>query len=532
MAHQDRAQTLDPYAVLGVERDATLSDIQAAYRRAAIAANPVKGSSSAALLPLSAAFEVLCRTFCTPRKPLPPAMEKDFMAAIYVEPSTFFQPRTASSSRSAAPAPARPGKGPARPAEMGAGTRKERRLRSALHRLRGVLQKHPADLRAHRIIGMPGPVRVALLQFMESSPRAPGDNGDSRSKKELGLRGAGARLRPFPAPCPGGPGQEQPGTSGSQRVQEGAAAKDLEGPGGTLRCSLPTSAAAGSVRLQTSKQGLFRAKVSLLNMILYGSFASPKVAAEQHVLLAQLQHSVAARLPRGDASSLSEREVLDALLRGAAESLGEKEPVAAEKVAELLEERGIRIYLHVHVAKWLGSTHVTSPVLPLHEVLEIRSRLLRAKSQGWPAFRAAWVALMQHQGSGYRWRQRTAEEAEACAAKAYMNAQRQRACPVKVQVRELPSLVQARRATALDERQRARSLRLEERCAQIVRAVQVSLEALARGTKRTVKQQEKLQAAQKKAQKLAAEASKGGRKRLWQATLSADNVSRRISPCH
>ncbi|CAJ1357489.1 unnamed protein product [Effrenium voratum] len=156
---------------------------------------------------------------------------------------------------------------------------------------------------------------------------------------------------------------------------------------------------AASVRvkgcgLQRNRQGLYRAKMNLEHISLYSAFVPAEDAVESHILLAKIRHLVALRMSR----LLRREEGLFEAFQAAFAQLEDDQDGSVGDVNAFLLRRGIRAYLTIHAHRWLGSTHVTSPVLPLAEVVALRQRLLSARERGWAAFRAAWVAMMEEVG--------------------------------------------------------------------------------------------------------------------------------------
>ena len=64
-----------------------------------------------------------------------------------------------------------------------------------------------------------------------------------------------------------------------------------------------------------------------------------------------------------------------------------------------LQKFGIRSFLSMRAQRLLGSTQLSSPVLPLVDVLTLRKQLLLARSQGWQSFRNACFGLLSSQDS-------------------------------------------------------------------------------------------------------------------------------------
>ena len=181
------------------------------------------------------------------------------------------------------------------------------------------------------------------------------------------------------------------------------------------------SQATKACGLQRSRQGLFRAKISFEHIRLYSSYTFRQMAVEYHILLVRLRQLVMMNTQPGATESVS--ELCEAFSAAFAEL--EREPVVnmrprsclgsqseCHDLNHFLQQYGIRSYLSIHAARWLGSTHVSSPVLPLVDVLKLRHQLLLARSQGWEPFRDAWLGMMRKTESPGRDRA-TAFEQEA-----------------------------------------------------------------------------------------------------------------------
>lgn len=226
--------------------------------------------------------------------------------------------------------------------------------------------------------------------------------------------------------------------------------KHALGPGGPC--------GAGRCGLQRNRQGLFRAKMNLEHISLYSIFTQQDAAVEHHIFLVQLRRLVQLQL--------HERELdLSEAFGWAFQQMSYEaaSPGRAEGFDRFLLRRGIRSYLTIHVARWLGSTHVTSPVLPLMEVLDLRKRLLLARDRGWEHFRSEWIAMMQRCGLSRR--KRLQEPAQM------VDVAHHRACAKKVKVGSKRRLLRAQLPSP--ELQLQRTLRA-------VRSAEVALARTAR----------------------------------------------------
>ena len=114
-------------------------------------------------------------------------------------------------------------------------------------------------------------------------------------------------------------------------------------------------------------KGSFRAKVCIESITLYGPFTSREKATEHHEILRGFRDAVLFQ-----SGKLGFRSACLSMLGN-------------------LEGLNVSAYLSLHVARWLGSAHVTSPVVPVNVALDLREQLLDARARGWEAFREAWV---------------------------------------------------------------------------------------------------------------------------------------------
>lgn len=56
------------------------------------------------------------------------------------------------------------------------------------------------------------------------------------------------------------------------------------------------------------------------------------------------------------------------------------------------EKLGLAVYVSLRADRWLGRRlHITMPVMPLQDALELHSRLLRARDTSWEALRKEWL---------------------------------------------------------------------------------------------------------------------------------------------
>eukprot|EP00929_Paragymnodinium_shiwhaense_P015037 TRINITY_DN123035_c0_g1_i1.p1 TRINITY_DN123035_c0_g1~~TRINITY_DN123035_c0_g1_i1.p1 ORF type:complete len:467 (+),score=110.15 TRINITY_DN123035_c0_g1_i1:252-1652(+) len=290
----------------------------------------------------------------------------------------------------------------------------------SLMQLNRQLKALPPEARKKKIVGLDLATRRALLRHMEDARRA------AAERSQNALCGSGKRRR---VPSRGGGRQDGAGQK-SRPPQAAEHAKAVKRP--RRRVFAPPLAAGSclrkisrSVGLQKSRQGLYRAKCCIGQVSFYSEYVSETAVKASRDFLARLRSRVyenwqAARADSAARSCCKFLRMPDAIQEG-----GLREPFLAALRQLEGDEVGsssgieIRAYVNLHVAKWLGSTHVTSPVLPIEETLAWREELLRAQPLGWPAFRQVWIKLLQHPAHPPRLR-RSLAEAEAYADAAHV----------------------------------------------------------------------------------------------------------------
>ncbi|CAE7232015.1 unnamed protein product [Symbiodinium sp. CCMP2592] len=324
----------DPHAVLGTSPGCTFSQLSDAYRRSAATAEEAPPSAGAAAVRRSAAA-FEALSWELPGRGLASSSEAPHPAALqHLLPACTHQCLELRSLPS---------------------RRQPSRLHSALRRLRAALQRLPPKPREEGIRALSPEVRWQLLKFMEASA-----------------------------------------TSASPNI----------GPKPTKRTKSSEPKTCG---LQQNRQGLFRAKISFEHIRLYSSYTLPRAAVEYHILLVRLRQLVLLNTRQAEGrEGQGVTELCEAFATAFAEL--EREPVVNMRPRDsgfrsgeqglncFLQKYGIRSYLSIHVARWLGSTHVSSPVLPLGEVLTLRQQLLLARSKGLEPFRDAWLNMLQRLG--------------------------------------------------------------------------------------------------------------------------------------
>lgn len=82
-----------------------------------------------------------------------------------------------------------------------------------------------------------------------------------------------------------------------------------------------------------------------------------------------------------------------------------------------MKEFGLSMYVEMRAPEWVDSSHhITSPVVSLAEAVDLRSRLLLARSTSWDILCAEWIDLLQRGRNG-----RSLEEAKSYVHQARRN---------------------------------------------------------------------------------------------------------------
>lgn len=223
----------------------------------------------------------------------------------------------------------------------------------------------------------------------------------------------------------------------------------------------------GACGLQRNRQGLFRAKINLEHISLYSSYTANLLAVEHHIFLVRLRHLVTSGLKRGLEIEEAFQEAFGVLEKLDLSGTCPVDVFPSQQqtsFSSFLHQQGIRTYLNIRAARWLGSTHVTSPVLPFTQILDLRKRLLIAREQGWDAFRAEWISMMQHVGLS-RVRKRVGHPAGIVdlAQRKMRKTARKPLKPLKLRASERPELKLCRAVKAA-EAALAKLARLKRKC--------------------------------------------------------------------
>eukprot|EP00435_Cladocopium_sp_Y103_P067620 s381_g30.t1 len=207
----------------------------------------------------------------------------------------------------------------------------------------------------------------------------------------------------------------------------------------------------GACGLQRNRQGLFRAKINLEHISLYSSYTANLLAVEHHIFLVRLRHLVTSGLKRGLEIEEAFQEAFGVLEKLDLSGTCPVDVFPSQQqtsFSSFLHQQGIRTYLNIRAARWLGSTH----------------RLLIAREQGWDAFRAEWISMMQHVGLS-RVRKRVGHPAGIVdlAQRKMRKTARKPLKPLKLRASERPELKLCRAVKAA-EAALAKLARLKRKC--------------------------------------------------------------------
>lgn len=286
-----------------------------------------------------------------------------------------------------------------------------RTVRKRLSDLQRVLMEMPAEMRRQHIRALQAGTQAALLGFMEkqrelvAGPAIAGNVLPTSSEWPIATpTGCSALPEELNWPFASLPG------SCPTLVPRGAPRISAKGIAGVAM-------AATGVGMQRSRSGCWRAKVHIGNLCIYGAFTSLDKAQGDRDFFTSIRKAVASRMQALNGGGLP------SLHAGANDTAPDRNFCANDETCFRQEEDRLRIvllevlaehqrpatpkeesttplkaYVMLHVSRWLGSVHVSSPRLPVDEALQVRQELLVAKKVGWPAFRGTWVKLMQHAG--------------------------------------------------------------------------------------------------------------------------------------
>lgn len=129
------------------------------------------------------------------------------------------------------------------------------------------------------------------------------------------------------------------------------------------------------------------------------------------------------------------------------------------------DDMGLSAFIYLRAGHWLPQNcTITSPVMPLAEVLQLHCRLLRARRTSWQALRAEWVQLMQCKRHP-KAKRKSLVEAETIADAARASAlkiQLERAAACACRALHLEELQNSRRHRVLVQRQLREARRVSQ----------------------------------------------------------------------
>lgn len=256
------------------------------------------------------------------------------------------------------------------------------RRSSALAHLQETIAGHPREERRKVLETLPGPVRFALLEFMEAQRLQPK---------------ATTALTPFRAIQP-----------------RGGNAQRLEDPGNFCR---------EGRGLISKKKGGFNVVINLVPCLVVCTRCVPTRAAAEHFRagLQCAKHLVQAHSTR--CTFRGKDQVIEVSFQCIQQAL----EAACVETHLTVEELGLSFCPVVGAQALIGRTLRGSCTTSLKEALAQRHALMQGRELGWPALRRAWVAAMKESvptrrsrvfGRG-QWKPKAEELAESIADRAF-----------------------------------------------------------------------------------------------------------------
>jgi len=476
------------YSVLGAQPSAHFIDMRSKYRQAALRLHPDKGGSSEAFHLLTFAFEVLScpvaravydknllqhhissqHSRLIPHQSTSPTKTVCVTRPVPTGRSKLRAKRAAGAMRTPCPRPATVGSKRAATflGEVEPPLKRQCTMKATEHcrrdgigiplaQLRDVLKSMKADQRRGALQKLAPRLQTALALFMET----------------LANSSAGTLALP-----------NRPSASST-----------------TPKSSAVSGITSSSNAALSHGGSMYKAHVHMKALRFYTrGHADLEVALERQMVLVELRQALSAASI--DAPFLWEDaartyEICSAVLRANATSE---------------HDIGLSAYIYLRAGHHLvQSCTIISPVMPLKEVLELHSRLLRARRTSWQELRAEWVALMRST------RQPMAKRRSLYEAEAVADAARARALQIQL----------GRAASNA-----TKALELDELCAS--RRRKVLSQQHVRDARVGVRARSKSQAAERRAAKMREEVRKE-RRRWWRRSdLTMDEISRGPPPEH
>lgn len=347
-ATEGRGASRDCYEVLGVPRSAGDAEVRAAYRRLALLTHPDKGGSEAAFQEVNAAFDAL---------------------------SSAERRRSYDGAHAA---------GPPAPSVSAEG-RRER----ALRRLERAVAQAPREQRQAALASLPGDVARELLAWME---RRRGVRAETSLAPSAGVR-AGATSSP-PRRCSGEDLDEE-------LIGEGEACTSTLAVLPSDSC-LPGGARANhGIKRAGGSSKLYMVHMCFLNLLAVSRPAPLEAALRFRIALSLLKEAICAR--QASLEQLGPEE-LSGLFSDVAKA-------ACATAGVQPEELRLSLTPWVSAVSEVGFKIYGRRTQDVPSAMAQRAVLLRAKAEGWPSLRKAWLGLLCET--------RSLAEAEAIATAAY-----------------------------------------------------------------------------------------------------------------
>lgn len=365
--HAKFAANKDLYALLGVKMNASLNEIRAAYRRAALVAHPDKGGTSEAFRAINVALEVLsCSTtrhlynrsysrLLSLRRRRLTAIGKATRSTNQCNPGPIsaanISKRHSDSIESLLPPRKRlctrkqSNTSRTKPCTLNLPKQAQATgiaTEEALGLMRSLLGSMTAGERSAAIGSVAPEVRTALLKYMQTAISAQQIDSDSFKDPKQALAYKKLRKR-----------------------------DPLGGQSG--------------IRVTQSSQGTrYRAHLAIKGLRFYTNTPSHAAAIENHMILLQMRNALAAESKKDpDAWTNSDKilAVMHSVIDGNNSS------------AAML---GLHVFVYMRGTPWLDkNTYIISPTMNIDQVVPLYVCLLRAQCTSWEALREEWIQLLQ-----------------------------------------------------------------------------------------------------------------------------------------
>jgi len=386
------------YDVLGVATDASFAEIKLAYRRCALSTHPDKGGTSESFRTVVVAFEALSdptsrfhyderqrkqQHRSTEKMPLWHAREDAPCTNTGSDGSPSAQKRRRR-GHSAVMETGRSGPGHLKQTPQAQKTDYSLDVKTALANLQHVLQAMSVDQRHSSIQELPESIRVMLIEF-------------AQRRKQVATNCSSLSLVPVHLPS-------SPSSTEETSCEENESSSDGNRIGLSPQLALAglaepadsKSFATPCVRRQLrSKPGVeassqagqivYRARLAFMNIKIFTKYQpSLETAIDHHIILTQIRSAAKVKTRSYNLSA------------------GEQLLAACNKVCTENGTSptglGLRARLQLELRKSQPHIYMSSPMLPLEETVEWRSKALAARYKDWTSFRSIWAELLQHKG--------------------------------------------------------------------------------------------------------------------------------------